>query len=267
MDVVGKKAPILFHSAFWLILFVNLISVSLEIRWLEFFSKALLIPSLAIFLWSSVSKRGLRWTRFLMAGLALAFVGDMLLFFAGKGSGSLFLMGMVSFLAVHIFFIRHYLRIRDLNGLSTLPNLPVMFILFAVAVVLIDVITSAAPRPLFFPLIIFGMTLATSTGMSAQAFERLTEPRAAMTVIGAILLMGSDITLGLGLTEKYHFPGLSTLVMLTYGTGMYLIVRGTLETMKRRKKKSGQASDPTGDFEEDLGDFETTSEEDHLQTS
>jgi uncharacterized membrane protein YhhN len=142
-----------------------------------------------------------------------------------------------------------------------------MFILFAVAVVLIDVITSAAPRPLFFPLIIFGMTLATSTGMSAQAFERLTEPRAAMTVIGAILLMGSDITLGLGLTEKYHFPGLSTLVMLTYGTGMYLIVRGTLETMKRRKKKSGQASDPTGDFEEDLGDFETTSEEDHLQTS
>jgi hypothetical protein len=48
---------------------------------------------------------------------------------------------------------------------------------------------------------------------------------------------------------------------------MFLIVRGTLETMKRRKKKSGQAIDPTGSFEEDLGDFETTLEEDQLQTS
>ena len=98
--------------------------------------------------------------------------------------------------------------------------------------------------------------------MSAQAFDKLTEPRAAMTVIGAILLMGSDIMLGFGLTEKYRFTGLATLVMLTYGTGMYLIVRSTLETMKRRKRKSGQASDPTGEFEEDLGDFETTAEGD-----
>lgn len=262
MDIVGKTTPKLFQTVFWIILVVNLISVTLEIRWMEFSSKALLIPSLAMFLWTSVSKRGLRWARFLMIGLLFAFVGDMLLFFASKGSGPLFLMGMVSFLAVHAFFIKHYMRIRDLNDLSTLPNLPVMFILFAAAVVLIDLITSAAPRPLFFPLIIFGMTLTTSTGMSAQAFDKLTEPRAAMTVIGAILLMGSDIMLGFGLTEKYRFTGLATLVMLTYGTGMYLIVRGTLETMKRRKRKSGQASDPTGEFEEDLGDFETTAEGD-----
>ncbi len=267
MDVVGKDKAKLFLFIFWLLLLLNVVALSIQTQWLAFGSKALLMPSLALYLWSSVSRRGLRWARFLLIGLSFAFVGDILLSISSEGTGLPFLLGMTAFLTMHGLLIRHYLRIRDLNNLNTLPNLPIMFLLFAVAVVLMDIITSAAPRSLFFPLIVFGITLATSTGMSAQAYDKLLEPRAYYTIVGALLVMASDILIGLELTRKYLFPGQSVLVMSTYGTGMYLIVRGTLETMKRRKKESGQASYPTGDFEEDLGDFETTDSGDQPQTS
>jgi len=267
MDVVGLKKSQIFFYAFWILLFVNLVSMSTEARELEIASKALLMPSLALYLWSSVSRRGLRWARFLLIGLGLAFIGDVTLSFSDGGTNNFFLIGMASFLAMHIFFIKHYLRMRDLNDLSTLPNLPIMFLIFAVAVVLIDVITSAAPQSLFLPLIAFGMTLAASTGMSAQAFDKLSDPRAYTLVFGALLVMASDIILGLGLTPRYRFYGQSEIVMLTYGAGMFLIVRATLATMRRRKKKSGQVSDPTGNFEEDLGDFEISNSENQAQTS
>lgn len=257
----------LFQLAFALSLLTNLLSIWFEIRPAEFVSKILLMPTLAGYLWTSVSPRGLRWARFLGMGLGFALIGDILLFISNSGTAPAFLLGMGAFLLMHGCFIKHYLRIRDLNGLTTLPNLPVMFLLFAVAVVLIDIITTAAPRSLFLPLIVFGMTLATSTGMSAQAFGKLSEARAYYTVCGAILVMASDALLGFGLSEKYSFSGQSLLVMVTYGGGMFLIVRGTIETMRKRKRKPGQVADPTGDFEEDFGDLQDTEGSDQPQTS
>lgn len=261
----GKHKSTAFLTAFGLLLLIDIVAISLEERPVEFVAKALLMPCLALYLWSSVSRRGLRWTRFLFIGILLAFIGDVMLAIAADDTGVFFLLGMGAFLVMHALLIKHYLRIRDLNNLNTLPNLPVMFLIFAVAVVLIDVITSTTARSLFFPLILFGMTLAASTGMSAQAFDKLGEKRALLTVIGALLVMASDVVLGIGLNPANRFAGQSQIVMLTYGIGMLLIVQGTLETIRRRKIKSGQAGNPTGDFEED--EIDCVDASDQEQTS
>lgn len=261
----GKHKSTAFLIAFGLLLLIDVVAISIQERAIEFSAKALLMPCLALYLWSSVSRPGLRWAGFLFIGILFAFIGDVMLAIAPGDSGLFFLLGMGAFLVMHALLIKHYLRIRDLNNLNTLPNLPVMFLIFAVTVVLIDVITSTTPQSLFFPLILFGMTLAASTGMSAQAFDKLGEKRALLTVIGALLVMASDVVLGIGLNAENRFTGQSQIVMLTYGVGMLLIVQGTLETIRRRKRNSGQAGNPTGEFEED--EFEDSEAADQEQTS
>ena len=261
----GKYKSTAFLTAFGLLLLTDVVAISLQERAIEFVAKAFLMPCLALYLWSSVGNRGLGGARFLFIGILFAFIGDVMLAIDSGDTGVFFLLGMAAFLVMHALLIKHYLRIRDLNNLNTLPNLPVMFLIFAVAVVLIDAITSTTPQSLFFPLILFGMTLAASTGMSAQAFDKLGERRALLTVIGALLVMASDVVLGIGLNPENRFTGQSQIVMLTYGLGMLLIVQGTLETIRRVKRKSGQAEQPTGDFEED--EFGNSLVADQEQTS
>jgi len=57
MDVVGKDKAKLFLFIFWLLLLLNVVALSIQTQWLAFGSKALLMPSLALYLWSSVSRR------------------------------------------------------------------------------------------------------------------------------------------------------------------------------------------------------------------
>ena len=238
-------------ACFWLALLVNLVAISLGESKIELVSKALLMPTLALFLWSSRREAGISDVRFLLFGLILAFVGDILLAAPENQPGMFFLSGMSAFLLMHVLLIKHYLKIRALKGLSSMPNLPIMFLVFAVAVVLIDVITASAPRNLFFPLIVFGMTLATSTGMSAQAFERLSRRDSFLTVSGAGFVMASDALLGLGLGSGKIFTGQPQLVMLTCGAGMFLIVSGTIATLNGRHEKTDQESGLVGVVEED----------------
>jgi len=186
------------------------------------FTKPLLVFSLLAYYNSTVL---LKHTvdKLFLAGLALSWLGDILLMYVSR-DGNFFIFGLAAFLAAHVCYILAFTT-GIKNGLvkrkPLLVGIPII-IGFASGVFLMPHLGDMRIPVLIYVSVISIMLLAAiNRGFSSGRASFL------FLVIGAALFVASDFILAY---NKFvgAIPNAGVLIMLTYGLAQYALVRGML---------------------------------------
>jgi uncharacterized membrane protein YhhN len=198
-----------------------LIALLFDIHLLYLAAKPLLMITLALY-FISASRGYPPWRLYVVIALVFSWAGDVFLI-----SNDMFIAGLASFLLAHICYIIAYHKTGAASG-ELKPFDIIKFALFGT--VLIWVLYPGLGGMLV-PVLAYALVLLT---MGVWAHKRRGATSAASFMLvstGAILFVISD---GLIAINKFAFevPGERLLVMSTYITAQYLIVRGLLKHEK-----------------------------------
>jgi uncharacterized membrane protein YhhN len=214
----------------WLIVFaadvlLDIIAVVSGWNEIRFISKPLIVISLGIFLWRSVSVKN-RSFWLIFAALIFSELGDIFLLFEAQQSS--FLLGLLSFLIAHIFFILFFIRTRRLNHFNKIFWL--LIVLTACYVTALFLLLSPKLGVLKFPVLIYAIVLCCMFLSSMHAVDFSKEPSRKFCAAGAFLFVISDSLLAI---NKFCHPSAATgfAVMLTYAIAQFLIVFGGLRLL------------------------------------
>lgn len=206
----------------WRILFAIsaaavLMAILFDVQVLYLAAKPLLMITLALY-FISASKGYPSWRVYVVIALVFSWAGDVFLI-----SNDMFIAGLVSFLMAHVFYIIAYHKTGAASG-KLRPLDIIKFILFGA--LLIWTIYPGLGGMLI-PVLIYALLLL-SMGVWAHKRRGATSATSfTLVATGAILFVISD---GLIAVNKFAFevPAERLLVMSTYITAQYLIVRGLL---------------------------------------
>ena len=164
-----------------------------------------------------------QWT--VVLALLFSWFGDIFLMLSGT---KWFVVGGISFMISHFFFILSYSGLIDFSNLKAIPAAMIIIAFLAIVIIIFSKLKKYLSKALFYPMMLY---LFINGMMNAfSMFRAITLPSAAayITVVGAILFFISDTSLffvrfNKDSVQKSHF-----LVMLTYSLGELLIVLGLL---------------------------------------
>ncbi len=226
-----NKLQIPFVLVFWLVVAADIIGIAAGISLVHYIAKPLLMPVLIMYLYILPDASGpsdhvsnLNW--FAFAGLFFSWLGDMFLLFETRHP-LFFILGLVCFLATHIFYIIYFLKIPS-NAVSLLqkqPLLPLAVIAYGIALV---GLLFPHLGDLKIPVIIYATVICTMLICSMHLFFKATAPANWYFLTGAMLFVISDSLLAINkFYQPFSFAGL--LIMLTYCAAQYFIVNGFIK--------------------------------------
>lgn len=214
---------ILLQTLYFLLLSFNVLAVTVGDEFLGLWTKVLLMPVLAVYAASASQGAGRRMAP-VLAALALSWAGDMLLLV--RGSEAFFLSGLGVFLAAHLVYIAHFLRLRSAAGITRRPSLPVLSLIVAYCALLLWVL---APKMgwMTLPVGAYGLAISAMAASSVAASPEGGAKYARAGSVGALLFLVSDSLLAVSrFASPIEFA--PTLIMLTYGLGQFMIAEGAV---------------------------------------
>ncbi|MBS1669509.1 MAG: lysoplasmalogenase [Bacteroidetes bacterium] len=213
--------------SFWLILFmvdvaVELLAISFQLERVRFISKPLLILFLIGYAVVATKQRNNLFT-LLIAALCFSVLGDIFLLFE-QSHPIYFMMGLVSFMLAHIFYILLFNQIRVKNQPEKKWAL-LSIILLGVYVVFLFLLLEPSLGSLKIPVLVYALVLSAMFLSAIQAFDISKQSFGKICVLGSLFFVISDSLLAI---DKFraHFPMASFTVMATYITAQFLLVLG-----------------------------------------
>lgn len=193
-------------------------------------TKPLLMPALMIVFYRLTSNRENPQRKFVLAALMLSWFGDVSLMLQEKNS-VWFLIGLVCFLIAHLSYIMAFTR-NNYNRpeashflLRKKPWLTLLFVAYAIAIFFM---IHEGLGDMLIPVIVY-MCVILLMGMSAlNRFGKVSSRSFAEVFCGALIFMLSDSLLAI---NKFSQPitSASFLIMLTYITAQFFIVKGMID--------------------------------------
>ncbi len=212
-----KKKEIVTYI-FYLIALLTIVGIAFKITSLVYITKPLLTITL-IFLYSiTLSKIN----KLYIYALICCFFGDVFLLF--KDQQLFFMIGLLSFLAAHIFFIKivfkRLIRVSYKKILTT-------YIPFLVLFIFLFLFIRKSVSNMLIPVLIYGMVISLFGSVSQVANEERRSIKSLYMLMGAIVFIISDSLLAI---DKFYFtlPFFEVLVMFTYILALYLIHRSMI---------------------------------------
>ncbi|AUC80941.1 lysoplasmalogenase [Lacinutrix sp. Bg11-31] len=204
-----------------IVLFETLLASWLDLNWIHYISKPLVVISLIIFflLNSKHLKKNIRMLTLL--ALVFSLLGDVLLLFVSE-SEYFFISGLIAFLIAHIFYCVVFLKHRDKS------KKPYGFIaLLLIYAFGIFWFLNSGLNDLLIPVILYMLVIL---AMATSAFLRHQKVGAKsynLVFYGALVFMISDSLLAL---NKFYLPfSLADFgIMFTYALAQLLIVKGLI---------------------------------------
>lgn len=196
---------------------INIASGILDIEWLNYLSKPLLMISLFFFYFQKVKQNMNTSDKIMLVSLIFSCFGDTFLIFQGKNP-QFFLLGLGSFLMAQLAYSGVFKPLGTTNYNKRFP-----FIIYGFLFVLL--LSNNIPKGFMLPISAYAPAIM---WMGITAAERQTNPKSyRFVLIGAILFIISDSLIAI---NKFALPiPLSGLwVMATYIAAQYLIVEGVL---------------------------------------
>lgn len=196
---------------------INITSGVLDIEWLNYISKPLLMISLFFFYFQKVKQNMNTSDKTMLVSLIFSCLGDTFLMFQGKNP-QFFLLGLGSFLVAQLAYCLVFSKKGKRDFLKRTP-----FVIYSIT--LFYFLKPSITKDFLLPIIIYTLAI---TWMGSQAAERQTNPRSyRFVLIGAILFIISDSLIAV---NKFAFtiPLSGLWVMATYIAAQYLIVEGVL---------------------------------------
>ena len=216
-----------FSIIFFILLLGNLVArhFHTELPYLEYIFKPALMLSLGIYFYQqSNNLQQTRTDKFILAAIFFSWLGDVLLMFDGK-----FILGLASFLIAHIFYIVVFWA--DNKGLVFLKKDRIAFalLIFAYGLGLIGYLLPYLGS-LAIPVTVYAATILIMLLTALNRWKNVGTESFQWVFAGAILFVISDSLLAV---NKFAtaLPMANLSIMLTYGLGQYLIVRGYLKNM------------------------------------
>lgn len=196
---------------------INIASGILDLEWLNFVSKPLLMISLFAFYFQKVNNDMSKTDKIMLVSLIFSCLGDTFLMFQGKNP-QFFLLGLGSFLVAQLAYCVVFSKGGKRDFLKRIP-----FVIYATSIFYF--LKPNISKDFLLPIIVYTLAI---TWMGSQAAERQTNQKSYRVVlIGAILFIISDSLIAI---NKFAFsiPLSGLWVMTTYIAAQYLIVEGVL---------------------------------------
>lgn len=214
-----KKQSLIF--LFFLLLVADIIGIETNNFLLQYISKPLLMPVLALFFAFNIPALASPLKKWIVAALFFSWAGDVLLMFQEK-IPDFFLFGLSAFLLAHLFYIIFFHSIRVKEGVKGRVAL-----LLPVSIYYAGLIFLLSPYlgEMKMPVVIYGLVISFMLVLALHMLFIRKREAGRQLAFGAILFVISDSVLAV---NKFYIPFeyASVAVMLTYGLAQYLIVRG-----------------------------------------
>jgi len=213
-----KTAWIIF---FLLILLINLLSIYFGNYSLQFVSKSLLMPVLAIYFLVQTSRVNAGLKAWVVLALAFSWLGDIFLLFEKKDP-IFFLLGLSSFFVAQVFYIVffHNIRMREyIRGNALLLLLVIVYYFILISMI------SPFLGHLKLPVRIYGVVLSFMWMLAMHTLFSKNRKAGWWMTIGAVLFVASDSLLAI---NKFYstFSFGAIIIMLTYGLAQLFITEG-----------------------------------------
>jgi len=210
-------------TLFLLVLLVNLIAVYSNSESLQFITKPLLMPLLAIYLLLRTNTNNSNLKGWIFLALFFSWAGDIFLLFEERGS-NFFLFGLSAFLVAQVFYIVffHNIRMREyIRGNALLLLLVIVYYS-----VLINVLSPYLGN-MKLPVRIYGVVLSFMLMLAMHTMLGKNKKAALWMTMGAILFVVSDSLLAF---NKFFSPfnNAGVVTMLTYGLAQLFITEGAI---------------------------------------
>ena len=210
-------------TLFLLVLLVNLIAVYSNSESLQFITKPLLMPLLAIYLLLRTNTANSNLKGWIFLALFFSWAGDIFLLFEERGS-NFFLFGLSAFLVAQVFYIVffHNIRMREyIRGNALLLLLVIVYYS-----VLINVLSPYLGN-MKLPVRIYGVVLSFMLMLAMHTMLGKNKKAALWMTMGAILFVVSDSLLAF---NKFFSPfnNAGVVTMLTYGLAQLFIIEGAI---------------------------------------
>lgn len=191
---------------------------------LTFCTKPLLMPTLAVWLASTVSRPFTRpfFRGAILGALVFSAVGDVLLMFSGT---IFFLSGLGFFLFAHLFYIGAFTSVASLRNGFLRAKLWYAVPFLLLPVVLLYFLWGGIQIGMKFPVTLYACVI---TGMALSVLNvktKVSNPVFARLLAGAILFLASDSLIA-GHKFGQELEGGRLAIMLTYLAGQFLLVSG-----------------------------------------
>ncbi len=221
------KLSIYALNAFYIIAILNLITQVVNIEWLDFATKPLLMILLFIHYLSQRNSKPTGLSKLVVGALVFSWFGDLLLMLQGRIDG-LFIFGLGAFLIAHVLYIFAYRKAKydepgDLN--NSFIRTRIVFLVFIGGALIYMLYPNLGS--LLIPVIIYTMVII-SMGISALLRRGWTSEKSFLMVYsGALLFIMSDAMIGI---DKFMSPIIQArlLIMATYISAQFLIIKGIL---------------------------------------
>jgi len=204
-------------------------------NWLIMVTKPLLLLMLiAIFYLQSKSSSG-NFKKLVLAALFLSWLGDVLLLFQ-QLDANFFLAGLVSFLAAHVFYILTFRKTTLHHSLTIIKERPWLILLFVAYGAGFYFLIRNSLGEMIVPVMMYMVVILVMSLVALNRFRRVEYHSFVLVFAGALSFMASDSLLAI---NKFYvsFPLSGFLIMLTYITAQYLIVKGTLAQLASERLK------------------------------
>jgi uncharacterized membrane protein YhhN len=212
-------------AAFAVVAVAHLVSLAFDLTWLEWPTKALLMPTLAAWVWSW------RGPGLLLAGLLLSACGDVALE-AAAGGGTLFIVGMAFFASAHVCYVTLFVKRGAIAALKRRWPVPVAYaLIWLVLIVVLWPGLGALQLPVAAYSLLLTATAVTSAGIGLRAG------------LGGALFLLSDALIAMRLAELPVLPWNDLWVMATYIAAQYLLA--SAQDPRDHEPKSGVVGAPT----------------------
>lgn len=219
---------------FFLVLAGDLIAIYFDNRDLQYAFKPLIILTLILHLALQRGFSSNKLLRWIMIGLIFSWIGDVLLMF-DDCDPIFFILGLLSFLLAHLFYIIFFHRVRVIENIKSNP-----WMLAAVVLYYAILIYFLSPflGDMKLPVRIYGVVISFML-MLALHMLYIQNRRAGRTMLlGAILFVVSDSVLAFNkFYEPIQYGGL--IIMTTYGIAQLLIVVGSVKMSGNGKNGVG----------------------------
>lgn len=209
---------------FCIVTITNLVSIATNLQLLHYAAKPLLMPVLMVLLWLTVSKVPNKLL--LLSGLFFSWLGDVLLLFENRHA-LFFILGLISFLTTHIFYIIYFLKIRpkQTSLFKKYPFVPALVVMYGITLT-----WQLFPHlgNLKIPVAVYAAVICCMLLCSMHIYNRVNYKAAICYITGALAFVVSDSLLAI---NKFYtaFPYSGLLIMLTYCAAQYFIVRGYIQ--------------------------------------
>lgn len=203
---------------------IDLISIATNSQLLHYMVKPLLMPALMVLLWLTVSKVPNK--SLLLTGLFFSWLGDILLLFENRHT-LFFILGLISFLTTHIFYIIYFLKIRpkQTSLFKKYRFLPALVAMYGITLT-----WQLFPHlgNLKIPVVVYAAVICCMLLCSIHIYNRVNNNAAICYITGALAFVISDSLLAI---NKFYtaFPYSGLLIMLTYCAAQYFIVQGYIQ--------------------------------------